>query len=393
MHIQLTPMTIGEVFEGFQELDNDGGVFAYNGKLTVRPAYQREFVYNDAEQAAVMTTVSRDFPLNVMYWVKIVNPEDPTDVSYEVLDGQQRTISIGRYLQDGFAIDYRGNKEQYFSNLTPDQKQQILDHKLQIYVCEGTPSEVLGWFRIINIAGKPLTEQELRNASYVGPWLSDAKRKFSKREAPALNDGIGKGMVSGNPMRQDILERALMWFIDGHDEYGSIENYMARHQYDKNAQELWMYWSTVMSWARTLFDFAQEPESHMQLRNDWGELYNTWHERTAADPQMYNPEALHEEIVKLVDDPDVTKNSGIIPYLLSERTSNDERYLSIRSFDKKDCERKYLEQHGECAKCGKPFEIKQMQGDHVIPWSQGGKSVYDNLQMLCKECNARKSNK
>lgn len=200
-------------------------------------------------------------------------------------------------------------------------------------------------------------------------------------------------MVSGNPMRQDILERALTWFIDGHDEYGSIENYMARHQYDKNAQELWMYWSTVMSWARTLFDFTQEPESRMQLRNDWGELCNKWHERTAADPQMYNPEALHEQIVKLVDDPDVTKTSGIIPYLLSERTSNDERYLSIRGFDKKDCERKYLEQNGECAKCGKPFDIKQMQGDHVIPWSQGGKTVYDNLQMLCKECNARKSNK
>lgn len=231
MKIEMHEIPISEVYAGYADSEEEG-VVAFGGKLNVRPAYQREFVYKDKQRDEVINTIKKGFPLNVMYWVK--SSED----SYELLDGQQRTLSICQYLAGDFSINF-----QYFHNLTEDEKQQILDYKLMIYICEGTDSEKLDWFKIINIAGEKLYNQELRNAIYTGPWLTDAKRHFSKTGCAAYQ--IGSKYLNGNAIRQDYLETALSWIAkrDGIE----IEEYMAQHQHDPNCNELWMYFTSVIT--------------------------------------------------------------------------------------------------------------------------------------------------
>jgi len=233
MKIQMHELTVREVAQGY--VDNaEEGVLGYGGRLNIRPKYQREFVYDAKKRDAVIDTITRGFPLNVMYWV--VNQ----DGTYEVLDGQQRTISFCQYVNGDFSIGHRA-----FHNLTPPEKEQILDYRLMVYFCEGNEKEKLDWFRIVNISGQKFTEQELRNAVYTGPWLSDAKLKFSKSNCAAYN--LSRDYVTGSPIRQDILETALRW-ISG----GAIEQYMSAHQHDPNANELWMFFRNVIEWSGLL---------------------------------------------------------------------------------------------------------------------------------------------
>src|ERR1044071_5343926 len=222
MKIDLHRISVRDVTNGYKD-SNEEGVVAYGGDFYIRPKYQREFVYTGKQRDEVILTIKNDFPLNVMYWVK-------TDQgNFEVLDGQQRTISIGQYVNGDFSLDNR-----YFHNLTSEEQEQILNYELMIYFCEGTDKERLDWFRIINIAGEKLTDQELRNAVYTGPWLSDAKLKFSKTGCVAyMLAHDGGQLVSGTPIRQEYLETVLSWINDG-----SIEDYMAKHQHDLNADEL-----------------------------------------------------------------------------------------------------------------------------------------------------------
>lgn len=363
MKITLHTIKVRELVNGYQDND-EAGVVGFDGKLDIRPPYQREFCYNDNQQQAVMDTLTNGFPLNTMYWVV------REDGRYEVLDGQQRTISICRYVNGTFSHNMR-----YFTNLQPDEKEQILNYDLQVYFCEGTDSEKLSWFKTINIAGERLTEQEIRNAVYAGSWTAEAKKIFSKSNCAAKL--LGDKYVNGNPIRQELLETVLGWYVGKDDKL--ICTYMGKHQNDSNANELWVYFQFVIAWIKALF-----PTYRKEMKGiDWGMLYNQYHEND------YDPAALEKEIVSLIDNEEVTNHKGIYYYLFDRKDS----HLSLREFDDKMKRKKYEEQKGICPLCGQHYEFTEMQGDHIVPWSRGGKTVYENLQMLCRLCNNTKSNK
>ena len=373
MQITEKKIKVSDLCKNYKD-DGDGGVFGYDGKLTIRPAFQREFIYKDKQRDAVIETVRKGFPLNVMYWSKSGND------TYEVLDGQQRTISLGQYINGDYSIKMNGN-DRHFFNLTDTEKKQILDYELTVYVCEGSEEEKLEWFRVINIAGEVLTNQELLNATYAGTWLSDAKNYFSKRNCVAGR--MAEGFIKGNPIRQDYLEKVLNWIVD-RDGLTSISKYMAIHQHDADANDLWLYFQTVINWAKMMF-----PDMDRKLTEgqEWGLLYNKYKDKA------YNTNTLKTDIKRLLEDEDVTKQSGIIPYVLSDRTKHDEKYLSIRAFSEQMKRRVWEKQGHKCPICGNEFTFEDMQGDHIIPWSKGGKTIEDNLQMLCSRCNNDNSDK
>lgn len=358
MNIKLKEIQISDLIEGYEN-NQDEGVYGYCGKLNIRPKYQREFVYGEKEQRAVINSVFNGFPLNVMYWVK------NNDGTFEVLDGQQRTLSICSYADGDFSFEQKG-----FWNLTSDKRQEFLDYKLLVYQCEGTESEILDWFKVINIAGLKLTDQEMRNAVYTGEWLTDAKRYFSKNGCIATK--IGDGYVKGEANRQALLELALNWISNG-----EIESYMAKHQHDPNANELKQYYRSVIDWVSMTFTTKYKQMTSV----NWGELYDKYKD------EIIDTNALNSRIKDLMVDDDVTNKTGIFNYVLT----GDERKLNIRAFTDKQKQAQYIKQNGICVKCRKHFEIDDMEGDHIIAWSQGGHTTPDNLQMLCKKCNNTKS--
>ncbi len=361
MKIELNRIKVRDVVNGYKDSQEEG-VVAYDGKLDIRPKYQREFVYTGKQRDSVIETVRNGFPLNVMYWVV------KDDGGYEVLDGQQRTISIAQYVNGDFSIDGT-----YFHSLTNDEREQILDYDLMVYLCEGTDRERLDWFRIINIAGEKLTDQELRNAVYTGTWLSDAKLKFSKSNCVAyLLSTDGGSLLTGSPIRQEYLETVLSWINNG-----DIEEYMSRHQHDQNANELWDYIQGVVEWVRKNFSYRREMNGVA-----WGDLYNR-HKDDHLDP-----DEIETKTKQLMQDEDVTKKSGIYPYILT----GQEKWLSIRIFNDREKREAYERQNGICPVCGQHFDISEMEADHITPWSEGGKTVSENCQMLCKDDNRRKSN-
>lgn len=358
MDITLKELTIRELVDGYED-NSEGGVKGYGGRLNIRPPYQREFVYKDKQRDAVINTLTRDFPLNVMYWAVCA------DGTYEVIDGQQRTISICQYVEGDFAFN-----ERYFHNLQSDEQEQILNYKLMIYLCSGTDSQKLEWFRTINIAGEKLTEQELRNAVYAGSWLSDAKRYFSKTDCAAYN--IGSDYLVGTPIRQDYLETVISWINNG-----DIEAYMAKQQNKPNANELWLYFQSVISWVKATFvKYRREMKGV-----DWGSLYAEF-----KDAELDSAK-LEAEIAKLMADDDVSKKKGIYHYVLTRK----EKHLSIRAFTDNQKREAYERQKGICTVCKEHFDIAEMEADHITPWHAGGKTDAANCQMLCKEDNRRKS--
>jgi len=360
MRIEPKRVTVRELVEDYKD-DDEGGVTGYGGRLDIRPPYQREFVYKDRQRDAVIDTVNRGFPLNVMYWA------DVGDGKFEVIDGQQRTISIASYVDGAYSMNGL-----YFDNLKGDRKDALLDYPLMVYICDGTDSEKLAWFRIVNIAGERLTDQELRNAVYAGPWVSDAKRYFSRNGCAAY--GIGEGYVRGSPIRQEYLETAIRWASDGH-----IEDYMGRHQHDANASGLWSHFQAVLDWTRRTFKEYREPMKGV----NWGFLYDRHGTRSL------NPDDIEAQVRSLIDDEDVGNHSGIYPYILT----GDERHLNIRPFPKPVKRRVYERQERKCALCGGSFTFGAMEGDHIDPWSEGGKTVEENCQMLCRQCNRRKGSR
>ena len=363
MKIEMHEIPIREVTKDY--IDNaENGVRGYSGRLNIRPAYQREFVYSNDKRDAVIDTVYKGFPLNVMYWCK------DSDGNYELLDGQQRTISICSYVNGDYSVHSRG-----FYNLTKDEQEKILNYKLMIYICEGTDREKLDWFKIINIAGEKLYDQELRNAMYTGPWLYDAKKHFSKNGCAAY--GIGEKYLNGTCIRQDFLETALKWISNKYN--CEIEDYMSSHQQDEDSNELWMYFQSVIDWVKRLF-----PTYRKEMKGiEWGILYNEYKDKS------FNSDYLEQRVIKLMEDEEITKRSGIYPYLITGK----EKYLSLRSFPDSIKRQVYEKQEGICPMCKEHYEIEGMEADHITPWSEGGKKTLDNCQMLCKDCNRRKSNK
>ncbi|SHI60768.1 DUF262 domain-containing protein [Fibrobacter sp. UWP2] len=364
MKIELKQIKIRDLVDCYENDDETGRVVAYGGKLDIRPPYQREFIYKEKQRDAVIETVRQGFPLNVMYWAL------REDGSFEVIDGQQRTISICQYVAGDFSYLFK-----HFHNLQKDEQEKILDYELMVYVCDGTDSEKLKWFETINIAGEELTKQELRNAVYAGPWLADAKRYFSKNGC--LAQKIAADYLNGSAIRQDYLETALKWISKN-----SVDVYMAKHQHDVNANALQQYFRSVIDWIETTFKPTKERKKIMK-GVEWGELYDKYKDN------IYDFKMIDNEVARLVKDDDVTNKRGIYPYVLT----GDERYLSIRAFTENQKIKAYERLAGICPICKKHFEIPEMEADHIIPWSDGGLTIDVNCQMLCRNCNRRKSDK
>ena len=364
MKIELEKITVRDLVEDYHD-DDEGGVRGYGGKLDIRPPFQREFVYKDKQRNAVIETINKGFPLNVMYWAA------RHDGTYEIIDGQQRTISAAQYVEGDYSVEGR-----YFHNLQDDEQKRILDYPLQIYVCEGNASEKLAWFRIINIAGEKLTRQELRNAVYAGPWVSDAKRHFSQKGARCPAYAIGRQYMNGKAERQEYLETAIQWIKS---EGQTVEDYMAAHQHEKTATALWNHFQSVINRVKAVFPIYRRPMKGV----DWGGLYGQ------LKDENLDPKGLEADVARLMVDDDVTKKAGIYPYLLT----GEEKHLNIRAFSLAMKQKAFEVQNGICRSCEKEFEMSEMDADHITPWSEGGKTIENNCQMLCKHCNRRKSNK
>ena len=364
MNIELKPITVRELADGY--IDNaEGGVVGYGGKLDIRPPYQREFIYKEKQRDAVINTVRNNFPLNVMYWAVRDNG------TFEVMAGQQRTISVCEYVYGKFSIDGLA-----FHNLQDDQQEKILNYKLMIYVCSGEPSEKLDWFQTINIAGEKLTDQELRNAVYAGSWISDAKRYFSKRGCVAFQ--IGHDYLNADLIRQEYLETVINW-IKSEDE--TIKEYMSKHQHDADAKPLWDYFEKVIDWTKKVF-----PNYRKEMKGvPFGHLYNKYKDKFDSK----DSKKLEKKIAELMEDEDVTNKKGIYTYVLTGK----EKFLNIRSFTDKQKREAYERQKYVCPVCKKKWKIEEMEADHITPWHEGGKTISENCQMLCKDDNRRKSGK
>ena len=359
MDIHLYNITVKDLVHSYED-NQEAGVVGFGGKLNIRPPYQREFVYSDKQREAVIDTVTKMFPLNTMYWAV-------TSEGFEIIDGQQRTISLCQYVDGVFSY-----KDRYFHNLLKDEQETILDYKLTVYRCQGADSEKLDWFRTINIAGEKLTDQELRNAVYAGSWTADAKRYFSKTQCAAWQ--LADKYMIGSPIRQDYLETAISWINES-----DIEGYMAKHQHDETANPLWLYFQSVIGWVKANF-----PEYRKEMKGiAWGLLYNAF-----KDEKLY-PKRLEAAIALLMKDEDVTNKKGIYAYVLDGK----ERHLNIRVFSDNQKREAYERQKGICPVCDTRYEIQNMEGDHITPWHEGGKTSAENCQMLCKEDNRRKSGK
>ena len=361
MKIDLKKITVKELSKDYVD-NNDGGVTGYGGSLDIRPIYQREFIYKDKQRDAVIDTIIKGFPLNVMYWAVHENGK------FEIIDGQQRTVSICQYVSGVFS-----HNEKYFHNLQDDEKKKILDYELMIYQCTGMPSEKLEWFKTINIAGEELTPQELRNAVYSGTWVTNAKRYFSKPSCPASD--IGSDYMKGSSIRQEYLETAIKWISKN-----KIEDYMGIRQHDKDAEQLWNYFKSVIAWIEITFPHKR---ASLMKKVDWGPLYDEYRN------VRLNPKKIEKEIIELLLNDEITKYDGVYPYVLTD----DEKCLSIRTFSENVKRKIYEQQNGICKICKEHFELSGMDADHKKPWYKGGRTIESNCQLLCMYDNRKKSGK
>lgn len=381
-----TKITVREICDGFVYNELEGrGLFGLSGKLTIQPEYQRNYIYADGKRdVAVIESILKGYPLGLIYFNK-TGPE-----SYEVLDGQQRITSIGRYVTSKFAVKDENGMEQYFSGIAQDKQNKILETELLIYECEGTESEIKEWFKTINIAGVPLNEQELLNAVYSGPFVTLGKEEFSNSQ----NAHIQKwgAYITGSANRQDFLARALDWVSKG-----NIGEYMSRHRNDKNITELKNYFNSVIDWVSSIFT---DVESEMKGL-EWGRMYEEYHKKS------YSPAKVSEDLHKLYGDPYVKNRKGIFEFILGGST--DTKLLDVRVFDdatKKSVYKTQTEQAekkgiSNCSHCAighdanktKIWSISDMDADHVAAWSKGGATSASNCEMLCKTHNRAKGNR
>lgn len=381
-----TDITVKDICEGFVYNELEGkGLFGLSGKLVIQPEYQRNYIYADGKKdVAVIESILKGYPLGLIYFNKV------SDDVLEVLDGQQRITSFGRFVTNKFAIKDDNGMEQYFSGIASDKQAKILGTKLLIYECEGAESEIKEWFKTINIAGVPLNQQELLNSVYSGTFVTLGKAEFSNSQ----NSNIQKwsAYISGSVNRQAFFERALDWVSKG-----NIDDYMSRHRYDKDITELKTYFSSVIDWVSTVFT---DVESEMQGL-EWGRLYETYHHKS------YNPAKVSAEVQKLYADPYVKNRKGIFEYILGGST--DTKLLDVRVFDEATKKSVYAVQTAKAESSGKSncplcavghdanknkiWKLSEMDADHVAAWSKGGATNIKNCQMLCKTHNRAKGNR
>lgn len=381
-----TDITVKDICDGFVYNELEGkGLFGLSGKLTIQPEYQRNYIYADGKRdVAVIESILKGYPLGLIYFVKV------NDNKFEVLDGQQRITSFGRYVTNKFAVKDENGMEQYFSGIAADKQKKILEKELTIYECEGTETEIKQWFRTINIAGIPLNNQELLNAIFSGPFVTLGKEEFSNSQ----NSNIQKwsAYIQGSANRQDFLECALDWVSKG-----NTSDYMSRHRYDTNINELKTYFNTVIDWVSGVFKDVEREMCGLE----WGRLYETYHK------QAYNPAQVSAEVQKLYADSYVKNRRGIFEYILGG--SVDTKLLDVRVFDEATKKLVYTKQttvaeskkESNCPLCAlghdvnksKIWKLAEMDADHVSAWSKGGATDIKNCQMLCKTHNRAKGNR
>ena len=381
-----TDITIKDICDGFIYNELEGrGLYGLSGKLTIQPEYQRNYIYADGKRdVAVIESILSGYPLGLIYFNQAGKDK------YEVLDGQQRITSFGRFVTNKFAVKDQNGMEQYFSGLDEEIQKKILEYPLTIYICEGEEKEIKSWFKTINIVGIPLNEQELLNAIYSGPFVTAAKEEFSNSQ----NANIQKwgAYISGSVNRQDYLRAALDW-VSG----GSIDNYMSNHRKDVDISELKKHFTSVIDWVSSVFiDLTSD-----MCGLEWGRLYDTYH-KTA-----YNPSKVSEKVHELYDDPFIKNHKGIFEYILGGE--KDTKLLDVRIFDEAVKRRVYNKQTAEakekgisnCPLCAvgheankdKIYALTEMDADHVSAWSKGGATTEENCQMLCKTHNRAKGNR
>ena len=385
----VTNWTIGDICKGFQYNEYEGkGLYGLSGKLTIQPEFQRHYLYAEnggKKEADVIQSVRNGYPLGLIYFSKI------NEDRYEVLDGQQRITSLGRFITEKFAwIDDEG-RPWYFSSLNPEEQKNFLNTRLLIYICEGTEKEIKDWFRTINIVGIPLNEQEILNAIYSGPFVTKAKEEFSNSNN--INISKWSWFIPGTAKRQNYLEAALDWVSKG-----NIEKYMAAHRYDSDITELKTYFTSVIDWITSVFEFTPEKE---MCGLKWGELYERFH-KTAYDPSV-----VAEKVKEHYENFYVKDKKGIFEYILDG--CQNTKLLNVRVFDEPTKKTVYAQQtsaakakgESNCPLCAighdanhtKIWDLKDMDADHVTAWSKGGSTDISNCQMLCKTHNRAKGNR
>lgn len=390
------PLTVKELTRGYVENTSTGERTTMNGLLNITPPYQREFVYEQPRRDAVITTILEGCPLNVIYLAKL------DDGKLEVIDGQQRITSICKFVKDGFSIDVTmdidGNKRRTGYTDLQAAQEAFDNYELMVFVCEGDNVAKMKWFRRINIAGVKLTEQELRNANYHGSWVTDAKKYFSRTDGLAMDTVIGKQRYKDyvdaktgdksedvkSVARQYLLEKVLGWACDADDVNRplltkkakfDIDEYMGKHYRDEDAKALWRYYDDVITWVSRTFPTYRK----LMQGVEWGLLYNRFKD--------VDKTGLDEKVNEILETEEISNEKYVYEAVLSRNMN----LLQARTFPEAERKRKYKEQDGICPICGKKFAFEDMAGDHIVPWSKGGKTVYENLQILCKGCNAGKS--
>ena len=381
-----TDITVEDICKGFHYNELEGkGLYGMSGKLTIQPEYQRNYIYADGKKdVAVIDSVLKGYPIGLIYFNKV------GDNNFEVLDGQQRITSLGRFVEGVLSIIDESGIPQDINSIANDKREKILKTKLLIYICEGTESEIKEWFRTINIAGVPLKPQELLNAVFSGPFVTKAKEEFSNSQNAHIQ--MWSHFINGTANRQDFLERALDWVSKG-----NISDYMKQHRRDDNITELKTYFNAVLSWVNSVF-----PTPYEKLKGlEWGRLYETYHK------QPYDPQKVDERVAELLDDPQVENNSGVFEYVLGGE--QDTKLLNVRVFDEKIKRQVYklqtddaeLKGISNCPYCAigheatktRIWKLSEMDADHVSAWSKGGATTIENCQMLCKTHNRAKGNR
>lgn len=369
MKTELKKITIRDLVKGYTD-DQEKGVQAFSGKLNVRPPYQREFVYNPKQRDQVINSIMGGFPLNVMYWVAL------DDGTFELLDGQQRTISICQYLYNKYSVNnqYTDNYgKKYHLIEGTNLGDRVMNYELFIYHCFGDANDIINWFRVINTAGEKLNDQEILNAVYNSKWLTSAKKWFSRMNCPAKN--YGEDYLKGSCNRQDYLRTVIKWKSNN-----KIAEYMNDRKADdsENAEEIWKYFKEVIDWVRQTFTEVRP----IMKGVEWGYLYEKY------GHQYRNSENVERTIKALIENEDIKNSGRIYKYYLTK----DKRDLQFRTFKKEEKLTAYENQNKLCNHCKKKFKFEDMEGDHIVAWSKGGETLSTNLQMLCKRCNGLKSN-
>lgn len=389
MNIAKTTITIAELANGYTndtDEDIERGVYAYGGKLCVRPAFQRSFVYDKKQENAVIDTALKGFPLNIMYWV------DNGDGTYDCLDGQQRTISLCNFVDGISSFKAKWFNDEKNTNLinikriNPEMYNAFMNYSLEVYICKGTKAEQLEWFKTINIAGEKLYPQELRNASFASPWLNDAKRYFSRANpsssAKCPAEKIGDKYTNKNANRQEILEQVISWRIDSKEEE-DICNYMEEHCNDEKASDLWDYFNNVISWVEEIFPFGENVDKGFKTVQ-WGYLYNKYSD------EEFDPDGMVEKFNELIGARANKELDISVAKICEYCITRDETLLKQRAFNDYQRMKMYNDQNGICPDCGKHFAKDKMHAHHIIPWYNGGRTELDNGVMLCEECHRQR---